>query len=194
MTRRVDVELLELACALSDEAVRGVRAGQLAQPTPCSDWDVLELMEHMVASTDFFAEAAELGAVRPDREWPSYLPGELALAHGRQVERLVAAFNAPGMMERPMAVLAGPSTPLFCLEIATSERLVHGWDLAAATGQSLGAGAEEVASALLSSPEFLAVNAEVRQNSPAPIGPEVAIASEAGPLDHLLGFLGRDPG
>lgn len=148
----------------------------------------------MVASADFFTEAAELGAVGEDRQWPSHRPEELAPAHARHGARLVEAFSAPGVMERHMTILAGRSTPQLCLEIATSEHLVHGWDLAAATGRGLGPGAEEGAAALLSSPELLAVNSQVRENSPAPIGPKVPLAGRPGTLDRLLGFRGRDPG
>jgi uncharacterized protein (TIGR03086 family) len=150
-------------------------------------------MEHMVASTDFFADAAEHGSVAPDREWPVYAPEELVLAHHRHAGRLLAAFRVPGVMDRPMVILAGPSTAAFCIQIAISERFVHAWDLAAATSQPFGDDGADIAEALLASPEFLAVNSEVRSNAPPPIGPEVTLKSGAGPVERLVAFLGRDP-
>jgi hypothetical protein len=146
----------------------------------------------MVASTDFFADVAEYGVVAEDREWPDYTPEELLPAFRHHAGRLVAAFRVPGVMDKPMTILAGPSTAEFCIQIAISERFVHAWDLAAATGQSFGEDGADIAEALLDSPEFRAVNSEVRTNTPAPLGPELAIES-GGPVDRLMAFLGRDP-
>lgn len=90
-------------------------------------------MEHIVASTDYFGDAAERGAVAEEREWPYYAPEELLAAYRRHAARLLAAFQAPGMTERPMRMAAGPATAAFCIQIAVSEQLVHAWDRAAAT-------------------------------------------------------------
>ena len=192
MTSPLDVDMLERACDVTDRIMRGVQPGQLGDPTPCRDWTVRELMEHMVASTDFFADAAEFGAVAQDRDWPEYLPEELLPAYRRHASRLVAAFREPGAMGRPMAILAGPPTAAFCIQIAISERFVHAWDLAAATGQSFGDDGADIAEALLASADYLSVNSEVRMNTPPPLGPEVFVES-AGPVERLVAFLGRDP-
>ena len=118
-------------------------------------------------------------AVAEDREWPSYSPEKLLPAYRHHASRLVAAFRAPGVMDRPMVILAGPLTAAFCVQIAISERFVHAWDLAAATGQSFDEGAD-IAEALLASPEYVSVNSEVRLNTPPPLGPELAVESGAG--------------
>ena len=192
MTAPFDVVMLESACDITDRVMSGVQPGQLGSPTPCRAWTVRELMEHMVSSTDFFADAAEHGAVAEDRGWPSYSPEELLPAYRYYASRLVAAFRAPGAMDRPMVILAGPPTAAFCVQIAISERFVHAWDLAAATGQSFDEGAD-IAEALLASPEYVSVNSEVRLNTPPPLGPELAVESGAGPVERLVAFLGRDP-
>lgn len=121
----LDVALLERACDIAERIMSGVGSGQLGDPTPCSDWNVRELMEHIVASTDFFADAAEHGAVAEDREWPDYSPEDLLPGYRQHAGRLVAAFRGPGVMDRPMQILAGPPTATFCIQIAISERLVH---------------------------------------------------------------------
>ncbi len=192
MTAPFDVDMLQRACDITDRVMSGVQPAQLGGPTPCRDWTVRELMEHMVSSTDFFADAAERGSVAEDREWPSYSPEELVPAYRRHAGRLMAAFRAPGVMDRPMVILAGSPTASFCLQIAISERFVHAWDLAAATGQPFDEGAD-IAEALLASPEYVSVNSEVRSNTPPPLGPELAVQSGAGPVLRLVAFLGRDP-
>lgn len=192
MTLLIDADMLDQACAISDRIMRGVMPEQLADPTPCADWTVEELMQHMVASTDFFADAAEFGSVPDDREWPDYASQELVTAHRRHLERLMAAYRNPGVMTRPMTILAGPSTAEFCLQIAISERFVHAWDLAAATNQPFGTDGNEIARALLASSEYLAVNAEVRESATPPFGPELSVES-GGPVEKLVAYLGRDP-
>jgi uncharacterized protein (TIGR03086 family) len=193
VTTPVDVEMLQRACDIADRIMSGVQPGQLGDLTPCAEWTVRDLMEHMVSSTDFFADAAEHGSVTEDREWPDYSPEDLLPAHRRHAGRLVAAFRVPGVMDRPMVILAGAPTAAFCIQIAISERFVHAWDLAAATSQPFGHDGADIAAALLASPEFLAVNSEVRSNTPPPLGPEVAVDSDAGSVERLVAFLGRDP-
>ncbi len=112
MTTPVDADMLQRACDIANRIMSGVQPDQLGDPTPCSDWTVRDLMEHMVASTDFFADAAEHGSVAADRDWPGYSPEELLPAHRHHAGRLVAAFRDPGVIERPMVILAGPSTAL----------------------------------------------------------------------------------
>lgn len=193
MTAPFDATMLQRACDLTDRIMSRVAPEQLTAPTPCSEWTVQELMEHIVASTDFFADAAERGAVSDDREWPDYAPDELVPAFRRHAHRLVTAFQEPGVMERPMAILAGPATASFCLQIAISERLVHAWDLAVATGQPFGQEHADIAEALLGSPEYVAVNSQVRGNAPPPLGPEITVDPGASAADRLVAFLGRDP-
>ena len=95
-------------------------------------------------------------------------------------------------MGRPMVILAGPPTADFCIQIAISERFVHAWDLAAATGQSFGDDGADIAEALLASSEYLSVNSEVRMNTPPPLGPEFTVEG-GGAVERLVAFLGRDP-
>jgi uncharacterized protein (TIGR03086 family) len=193
MSTTLDVSTLQRVCDRTDRIMSGVRPEQLNDPTPCRDWTVQELMEHIVASTDFFADAAEHGAVAQDRDWPDYAPDELVAALRRHTRRLALAFRADGVMDRPMVILAGPSSASFCIQIAISEQFVHGWDLAVATAQSLGEEDAEVAEALLQSSDYLSVNGDVRHNDPPPIGPEVEVDLSASAVDRLVAFLGRDP-
>ncbi len=116
MAAPVSVEMLQRVCDLTDRTMSRVDDKQLGDPTPCSDWTVQELTEHIVASTDFFADAAERGEVAEDREWPDYTPSELLAAYRHHATRLLTAFHATGVMDRPMRVAAGPSTPEFFLQ------------------------------------------------------------------------------
>ena len=185
------VELLARACASTGGMLTNVTRDQLTHPTPCDDWRVHDLIDHIVGATDFFADLAERGSSAEGREWPSYSDGEFIAAFGRQASRVVAAFSAPGVMERIMLLPTGPAPGSRCIEVATGEIFVHGWDLAKAAGQAMPSD-EGVAEALLSS-AWLSLCAEVRNGDPSVFAPEIHVSPGAPAADRLAGFLGRDP-
>jgi uncharacterized protein (TIGR03086 family) len=74
--------------------------------------------------------------------------------------------------------------------VAIDELLVHGWDIATATGQSFAGDDELVAAATAF------VHGVAEQNpggTPGLFGPAVTVPGDASPLDQLLGLTGRDP-
>ena len=78
------------------------------------DRTVRELMKHIAASTGFFADAVECGAVAEDRAWPKCPSEELLPAYRHRSGRLVAAFGVAGVMDGPLAGMAGRPTAAFC--------------------------------------------------------------------------------
>ncbi len=184
---------LAATCRLVERLFDEVQPTQLGWPTPCALWTVADVMEHIVASTDFFADAAANGAVADDRPWPSYAPADLPDALRHHDARLLAAFRDPRALDRPIVLPAGPGTAQLALEIAVSEQLVHAWDLAAAIGARVPEEYDPVAASLLGSATYVVVNDEVRAASDAPLGPARAVGPDARPLDRLVAFLGRDP-
>ena len=108
-----------------DDREGGKARGEARPPTPCDDWDVRTLMNHMLETQRYF-----LGSARGEDVSPP-------LAHaaarwrrpGADFERARAdddrTYGEPGVIEK-----TGPS-----LGIAFSDQLLHGWDLAKATAQ-----------------------------------------------------------
>jgi len=185
------VELLARACAGTGGVLATVTSEQLADPTPCDGWLVHDLIDHIVGAADFFADIAERGSSAEGREWPSYSSADFIATFGQQASRVVAAFTAPGAMERIMLLPTGPAPGSRCIQVATGEIFVHGWDLAKAAGQAMPSD-EEVAEALLCS-DWLSLCAAVRNDDPSVFAPELHVAPEAPAADRLAGFLGRDP-
>lgn len=183
--------LLRRACASTQAVLENVTREQLALSTPCSDWHVRDLVDHIVGATDFFADLAEQGSSPEGREWPDYAEGDFAASFGQQARRAVVAFSAPGAMERIMVLPTGPGPGSRCIQVATGEIFVHGWDLAKATGQAVPAD-EGVADALLSS-DWLSMCADARNADPSVFAPEIHVPGEAPAVDRLAGWLGRDP-
>ena len=170
----------------------GVRDDQLASPTPCADTPVAALLDHLVGLTLAFRLAAEK---RPEPPPPPASAGALAADWRerlpRQLDELVAAWRVPAAWEGTTEV-GGVTMP--AAEIAVvglDELLVHGWDLAVATGQDFRADDADAQACL----EFAEqVNGEGRESPPGLFGPRVPVPAAAPVLHRLLGTTGRDPG
>jgi uncharacterized protein (TIGR03086 family) len=171
--------------------VGNVHRDQLEQPTPCSKWNVADLINHIVGATDFFGDLAEQGVSPDDREWPTYTDGDYVTLFAGKTRRLLEAFSTPGAMDRIMQLPTGPSPGSLVIQVATGEIFVHGWDLARATGQHMPAD-RGVAEALWAS-AWPALSAQVRDEHPSVFAPEVPVAGDRSDIDRLVGFLGRDP-
>lgn len=172
--------------------VDGISDDQLADPTPSGESTVRDLLAHVVGLTEAFRQAATKEAVGNSAPPPEgadmTLPAEWRTVIAAQLEKLTAAWRVAqawdgdteaGGVEMPAAVMA---------MVALDEIVIHGWDLAVATGQTLRV-----------DPADLAILREfLRDTDPAGtpglFGPIVEIPSDAPPFDHLLGLTGRDPG
>ena len=191
--------------AIAREVIAGVEPAQLAAPTPCTDFDVRELLGHLVHVLD---RVAVIGRGEDPFAAPlPELPGD---------DRWVAAWDATAARARavwandevmvrtivlPWSQVSGGETLLGYL----NEILVHTWDLATATGQPLVVPDELVDAAFnairLTLPggdrsEFFA---EFRKSMPElgdftpPFGDEVPVPSGASRLDRLVAWNGRRP-
>lgn len=117
--------------------VAGVDAGQWSDPTPCSAWDVRALVNHLVVGNLW---AAELVRGRTIAEVGDVLDGDRLgedplRAYDQSAESAASAFEAPGALTAPCAVSYGPVPGEVYAGHRFVDVLVHGWDLAVATGQ-----------------------------------------------------------
>jgi uncharacterized protein (TIGR03086 family) len=174
------------------EIVRNVKPDQLANPTPCADFDVRKLVNHLLFWGPSLVGAARKETVPPPAAAESDVdlagPG-WAAALEAQAERIVAAWGEDawsgtthmgGPMELPAELVGG---------MVASELVVHGWDLARATGQRPDWD-EDV---------LRYVHAEVARSADQGramgiYGPEVAVPADASTMDKVLALSGRDPG
>jgi uncharacterized protein (TIGR03086 family) len=125
------------ALAATRGVVAGVGADQWSRPTPCPDWDVRQLVNHIVTGNWW---AAELGAGKTIAEVGDRLDGDVlgddpVAAYDASAAAASAAFSAPGAMEAPCAVSYGPVPGEVYAGHRLLDVLIHGWDVAAATGQ-----------------------------------------------------------
>jgi len=119
------------------KVVAGIGANDWGAPTPCAEWDVRALLNHIV-SGNWWAAALAGGATI--EAVGSRLDGDLLgadplRAYQRSAEAAAAAFDAPGALAAPCAVSYGPVSGEMYAGHRFVDVLVHGWDLATATGQ-----------------------------------------------------------
>jgi uncharacterized protein (TIGR03086 family) len=171
----------------------GVTDEQLADPTPCPEYAVRNLLGHLVGLTVAFRDAGrkDLGDTTdtsPDSVLPDIGPGwreELpkVLAELAEAWRDPAAWT--GMTRAGGVDLPGEIAGL----VATDELVIHGWDLARATGQEY----TPDPAALQTCHDFLAAAVDDPDRGEI-FGPVVPVGPDAPLLDRAVGLSGRDPG
>jgi uncharacterized protein (TIGR03086 family) len=176
------------------EIVGQVKPDQLDAPTPCTEFDVRKLVNHLLFWGPSLVGAAGKETVPPPAESEADVDltaraGDWRAALLAHVENVIDAWSRPeawegvahigGPMELPAELIGG---------MVVGELVVHGWDLARATGQQ-----PVWAADLL---EY--VHGEVAKS--ADVGrqmgvyaEEVAVPETASPLDRTLALSGRDP-
>ena len=173
---------------------RGVDDAVLDRPTPCPDYAVRHLLAHLEGLAVAFRDAARkrLGPTTdtsPDSAlpelapgWRDRLPGVLGeLAEAGREPSATEGMTRAGGVELPGAVAAA---------VATDELVVHGWDLARATGQEY----RPDPAALRSAHAFLVETARGPEEERSAIfGPVVPVPGDAPLLDRAIGLSGRDP-
>jgi uncharacterized protein (TIGR03086 family) len=182
------VTQLEESAKATISVARGITQDQLKQPTPCDEWDVEQLINHLVGSLEYFAARAEGTQAAPPSP-AAAAPYEETISRLESAARAtVKAWQRPGALEQKIDSGAGAMPGSALATMAVTEMLVHGWDLAQATGQQMPVDDVDVEQLLSEMKHVLP--ADARQ--PA-FGPEVLPQRNAAPIDRLAAFLGRHP-
>src|SRR5215472_6539374 len=158
---------------------------------PCRSWTVKDVVNHIIGSAAWYAELAEEGAV-PDGEEADHTAGDFHATFRREADRLVAAFSAPGAMDKIVEMPFGGMPGSVCVWLAAGDIFTHGWDLAKATGQPSDLD-PELAVKLLAQIEKLLPDALRGPEGEAPFGPKIEVIGSASAADRLAAFEGRRP-
>ncbi len=176
--------------------VNSVRDDQLGDPTPCPDYTLGDLLQHV----RFLAEAFTLagrkeqppgGSKPPPLGDAALLPADWRGETTEWLSRLVDAWSGDAAWDGSTWI-AGFEAPASAVGItAANELVVHGWDVARASGQRIVVDD----AALAPSREFVAMmsgpgSEEARGDA---FGPAVTPPAEASALDEVIAGNGRDP-
>lgn len=165
----------------------------LDRPTPCPEMSVRTLLGHLHGSAVCFRDAAakiegpttttppDPAAMVLPEDWRQAIPARLAeLATAWQQPEAWTGMTWAGGQQMPGEVMG---------LVALDEVVLHGWDLAAATGQPYQPDEDAIAAAA----GFCAQIPDQPEARDGLFGPRVDVGADASPLHRLLGLSGRDP-
>ena len=186
-------EAFDHAVASTAGIVKAVRPDQADAPTPCTEWEVRDLLNHIIG-TLLLSEALLSDRTPRHPMAPGGLPAaDLAGPDPAAVyaDASAAALTAAragdaltGVHRTSLGDMPGPALAGF----TTLDILVHGWDLARATAQP--AALDDTLAAHVLAFAEQAITPGFR----APrIGPAVPVTADAPLSDRLVAFLGRQP-
>jgi len=119
-----------------DARVRAVGDDQWELPTPCSDWNVRQLVNHLVYEDRWtvpLMEGSTIAAVG-DRYEGDLLGDDPKGAWAESCAEAVAAVQADGALERMVDLSSGPTPAGEYVSQLLADHLIHAWDLARAVG------------------------------------------------------------
>lgn len=179
------LESYDRAHAAASAVVTGIADDQFARPTPCTEWDVRAVLNHMVRG-QLMVQAILAGRSHPDAksDWVGRRPKR---AFEQTVTETRAQLGAPGVLERTLVTPFGERPAGVLIAMMSTELFVHGWDLAKATGQSTDLDPElatvtleRVRAQLGERPRHLTMFGEAR-----------TVPDDATAADRLAAYLGR---
>ncbi len=183
------VDLLESVLNKTGDLMAAVPPDERDRPTPCGDFDVATLVDHLAEWCKTFAASAADGpppsADGSAGDWPQFAAAEFRNA----ADHAVAGFRS-GADDRPITLMGGPIPASAVVGMMLMEYIGHGWDLAVATGQPVPYSDVEAAAGLAAGKGMLSDNFRGPDKS---FGPEVTVPSDATAVERLIGFIGRDP-
>lgn len=178
-----ELECAEAAFAVLGHVLHGIADDDLEKQTPCREFDVAGLTDHLMNSITVLGGAA--GAQLPERDRSDSVMRQVVLA-GRPAldawkRRGLDGAVAFGENEAPAKVMAG---------ILSLEFLVHAWDYAAAVGREVNA-PDSLSDYVMGLARNI-ITPQGRNN--AGFDDPIAMPDDTGSLERLLAFTGRRPG
>jgi uncharacterized protein (TIGR03086 family) len=187
------IRLLARAQEWTGDIVAGVREPDLPRSTPCEDWDVGRLLDHLIADLETFNKVAsgepadlvaDIDPTRPQnvgRAWPD--PTD---HFERLVKESQELWSRPGALDQKYETSRSEVPGNALVMITLIDTLVHGWDLAKATDQNTDMPADVAEAAL-------GFTTKMMKDKRIGFGDPVPVPEDASVTDRLVGWLGRTP-
>lgn len=187
MPTTATLEQLSRALDQAGALIDGIRPEQSHLPTPCTEFDLRALVNHLVYDLNAFARMLN-GAPRGSSD-VDLIGNDWSGAYRSAADNLLATWNELGT-EGTLKLQIGEVPASWPIGQHLADVAVHAWDIARATGQPTTYLDPELASVAL---EWVQENLKPQFRGQA-FGPEVPVPETAPIYDRLAGFSGRDPG
>ena len=187
------LRLLARAQDWTAEKVARVRDADMRKPTPCGEWNVSRLLDHLIADVETFNRVAQgepldlVSSIDPTSDANAgRAQHDASEEFGRLIKESREIWNTPGALEQTYKTSRSEMPGQGLIMITLVDTVVHGWDLAKATGQDTEM-PEDVAEAVL------AFTTKMMQERRIGFGDPVPVPDDASVTDRLVGWLGRQP-
>jgi uncharacterized protein (TIGR03086 family) len=172
------------------QVVDNVKPGDLGNSTPCTEWTVRDVINHVTGGATMFAECVENGSV-PDDRFGQLMGGDnlgddYKGAFHTASDRARAAFGSPGALDKMVKLPFGEMPAGIALNIAVMDVMTHAVDIARATGQTIDDD-ELLETALAVGRQLITDD----RRMPGMFDAEQPVADDASAEDKLLAFAGR---
>jgi len=172
---------LDTILPLLNEMVASLDDAQLDAATPCTAFAVRDVLGHMVGGATMFAAAFRGDTPDPSPE------GDVVSAFPVAMDDLRAAVRSPGALDRTIHAPFGEVPGDVFARFVALDGLVHGWDIATATGQSYEPPADVVAEVDAFAQQAISQDMRDGDTFAAPVDPPAG----ASQLVQLVAFTGR---
>ena len=162
--------------------IAGLDPSQLDAPTPCADFTVRGVLEHMIGGGTMFT-AAYRGEEPPEPDFSDPIGGAQRMLGG-----LAEAITAPGALDRTIQAPFGEVDGVSFARFVVLDGLVHGWDMAVATGQPY-----EPSDELVAAVQAFAEQALDPLRDGQTFGAAIEPAAGSTPIERLAAYTGRRP-
>ena len=183
----------QMAAAAAEAArvVTGVPEGTLNAPTPCSDWDLRTLLNHTILWTSYSAERRAHGESVDEELMNKDFTADPGFRedYARQIKKAVGAWSDPAAWAGTRNVMGAETPAADVGAMLLMEMVLHGWDVARATGQDFSAD-DKTARALQDIVDAQAELFRKYQGFADAISPPAGAST----FDRALARSGRDPG
>lgn len=163
--------------------------GQLNLSTPCAEWNVRDLVNHLISSLYMFSQAAMGAKFNLEEFGVDRVKYDAAVSYAQEAAKLKVALGRVGVLEQEWQLAFGETPGWLAVDIAVIEFVAHGWDIARATTSPVELDPELSRLALANARELTSQFG--RQEGV--FGPELAPPEGADAHQALAAFLGRDP-
>jgi uncharacterized protein (TIGR03086 family) len=183
--------LMAAAAAEAARVVAGAASAEnLEQTTPCTDWDLRALLNHTILWTSYSAERRAHGESVAEELMSKDFTAEpgYAQAYQAQIAKAVHAWSSPEAWAGDRNVMGNATPAADIAAMLIAEMVLHGWDVAKATGQDFHCD-DAVARNVLKTVEAQGDLFRQYQGFAA----IVPVPDDATALDRALALSGRDP-
>ena len=180
---------LEASIAQTRNVVAGTAPEQFTVPTPCAEWDVQALANHILGALVMFHDVATTGAADMAVLQGDHVGENFLASFDKLSAATVAAWKAGDKVNDTANMPWGEMPADVALAILADDVLVHGWDLATSIGQPVDWD-QALAGETLDFARMMFAAPENREGS---FAKSVPVARDADAMTQLVAYLGRHP-